>query len=780
MKKIMILFIGLLILTNIIPAQTTKTLGDTIDVLHYSINFSMLNFTSKQITGQADIQLTSRINNQNYIALELMSLTVDSVKMNNANVSYTYANRRINIPLSTPLNPSDTVIVSVYYHGIPYTGSWGGFHFETNYAYNMGVGFEENPHNLGKVWYPCIDDFTDRATYDFYITVTDTRKAVCGGILIEEINNGNGTKTFHWKISHTIPTYIASVAAGTYTIINDTFHGIQADIPITLYVKSSQVNAANASFVNLKNILTAYEGFLGPYPWERIGYTSTTIGAMEHVSNIHYPSSCIDGTLNYEYLIAHELSHMWVGNKVTCGAREDMWLNEGMATYCESLYKEGVYGEAAYKAYILDKAKKVIQFCHIIDDGYRAIYGIPHDYTYGETVYQKGACVTYTLRGYLGDSLFFDVMKQYLDTFAYQNVTSYQLRDFLSRRTGMDMTAFFDTWVFNPGFPQFSIDSFAATNTGGGNYQVVVNVRQKLRGTTLYANNNRIPITFMNNQWQRADDILQFSGATGTDTFTIPFNPTMAFLDLDQKLCDATTDLAVTAKLVGVYTMTHAYQYIDVQQISDSAFIRVCHHFVKPDTIQRVIPYFKMSTSRYWHVDGIFPSNFLAKGRFFYNNGYNTNNGYLDHGLITSKYDTTVLLYRPDVNHDWQIEPTTISGSWQSGYLITDTLKKGEYTIGVLKNQTAIWEEKKTEQPILKIAPNPSNSDFHFACNLQQKTFLKIFDTNGKLLQEFFVSEGNQSFQWKPKYQNSNCYIVKLQDIATQEIIQTEKICYVE
>lgn len=780
MKKITLIIICFFLFTNISFSQTAKTLGDTIDVLHYNIDFSMLNFTSKQITGRADIQLTSRVNNQQYIALELVTLLVDSVKINNANVSYTYANKRITIPLGTPINTNDTLVVSVFYHGIPYKGSWGGFHFETNYAYNMGVGFEENPHNLGKVWYPCVDDFIDRATYDFHITVTDTRKAVCGGILISEINNGNGTKTFHWHISRSIPTYLASVAAGNFTIITDTFQGIQADIPITFYVKPTQVTAANVSFAKLKNILTAFENFLGPYPWERVGYTSTTLGAMEHVSNIHYPSACIDGTLNYEYLIAHELAHMWVGNKVTCGAREDMWLNEGMATYCESLYKEGVYGKTAYKAYQLDKAKKVIQFCHVIDGGYRALYGIPHSHTYGETVYQKGGCVTYTLRGYLGDSLFFNVMKQYLDTFAYQNVTSYQLRDFLTRRTGIDMTAFFDTWVFNPGFPQFSIDSFSVQNIGGANHQVIVNVRQKLRGTTQYANNNRVPITFMNNQWQRFDDVLQFSGNRGIDTFIVPFNPTLAALDLEQQLCEATTDMAVTAKVTGVYTMAHTYQIVDVQQVTDSAYIRVCHHFVRPDTMQREMPHFLMSTSRYWHVDGIFPGDFLAKGRFFYNYAYNTNNGYLDHGLITSRYDTTVLLYRQDVKHDWQIVPATISGSWQSGYLIVDTLKKGEYTIGVLKNQTDIFEEKKTEKTVLKITPNPSNSDFQLFCNLQQNGVLKIFDVNGKLLQEFFVSEGNQSFQWRPGHKNSSCYIVKLQDAATQQTIQTEKICYVE
>ena len=127
---------------------------------------------------------------------------------------------------------------------------------------------------------------------------------------------------------------------------------------------------------------------------------------MEHATNITYPNSSINGSLSDEWLYAHELSHMWFGDKVTCASADDMWLNEGWAVFCESVFREGLYGKESYKTTMRSKLKDVLQFTHIKDGGYRALYGIPPEYTYGSTVYDKGGQVAHTLRGYLGDSLF--------------------------------------------------------------------------------------------------------------------------------------------------------------------------------------------------------------------------------------------------------------------------------------------------------------------------------------------------------------------------------------
>ena len=158
----------------------------------------------------------------------------------------------------------------------------------------MGVGLNTQPHSFGKVWYPCIDEFTDKAYYDYYITVKNDKKAVCGGTLMSVNNNGNNTSTYHWKLHAEIPAYTSSVAVGNYVAVKDTFNGITGKIPIQIYVPASDTNHAKASFINLKNILSIFESRFGPYLWERVGYVGVPFnaGAMEHATNISFRFIC--------------------------------------------------------------------------------------------------------------------------------------------------------------------------------------------------------------------------------------------------------------------------------------------------------------------------------------------------------------------------------------------------------------------------------------------------------------------------------------------------------
>ena len=91
--------------------------------------------------------------------------------------------------------------------------------------------------NLGKCWFPCVDNFTDKASYDLFFTVNNSQKAICGGNLINTVDNGNGTSTWHWQIPQEVATYHVSFAVGDYVEWTDTYNGIERDIPVTVYVK---------------------------------------------------------------------------------------------------------------------------------------------------------------------------------------------------------------------------------------------------------------------------------------------------------------------------------------------------------------------------------------------------------------------------------------------------------------------------------------------------------------------------------------------------------------
>lgn len=689
---------------------TTLIYSDSLDAVHYGIHLTAIDVTNKTIKGYTDVKLVSKVNSLEEIKLELAVLTVDSVFVENTlTQDFVRISDKLIINLPQALNEGDTVNTRIFYHGQPFVDptGWGGFHFSGSYALNLGVGFGAIPHNLGKAWFPCIDDFHDRALYDVYLTVSNDKKAISGGLLTEITDLGNNTSTWHWKTEYTLPTYLISATTGTYSLVSDSYAGLQETVPITYYCRPADTIRVAGTFSNLKSIMAVYENHFGPYPFERIGYTGTpgSLGAMEHAANVSYPFSGWTGNSDNEWWYAHELSHMWFGDKVTCASAEDMWLNEGWAVWCESLYREGIYGKQAYKDNMRSKHKNVLLSAHLTDGGYYAVYGIPQTITYGKTVYEKGGQVTHTLRGYMGDSLFFGGVKAYLQQYGYNFASSFDMRDFLTAYSGIDMTPFFDAWVFAPGFPHFSIDSAITVPTGNG-YDVTVFVRQKLKGTTQYANANHLEISFMNSDWQILTDTIIFSGISGSKTFHLPFSPAGVMADLNEKISDATTDIAKTIKNTGEIDFANTYCKVAVDHIIDSAFVRITHNWVAADSMQVPVPGLRISDSRYWTVEGLFPSGFKAKGKFTY-----SRSATLDNTLITNQHDSLVILYRPSAGHPWQGTAFTRVGPWMSGVITVDSLQTGEYTLAVWdelylgKNENPNTEGKLSSKLIL--SPNP-------------------------------------------------------------------------
>jgi len=662
--------------------QQTVLYSDTLDAIHYEVHLTDISLTNKTIEGYTEIILVSKINQLSSLKLELANLIVDSVFIGLIKTQkFTRSANQLCISLDIPINKGDTINTTVYYHGHPFVdpSGWGGFHFSGEYALNLGVGFDAIPHNLGKAWFPCIDDFHDRALYDVFLTVPNDKKAISGGSLIGVQDNGNNTYTWHWKTKYTLPTYLISVTTGRYELISDSYNGLQEQIPITYYCRPADTAKTAGTFSNMKKILRVFEDHLGPYPFERVGNTGTPggLGAMEHASNVSYPFSGWTGSTYNEWWYAHELSHMWFGNKVTCASAEDMWLNEGWAVWCESLYREGIYGKHAYTDNMRLKLKDVLQSAHVNDGGYYALYGIPQTITYGTTVYQKGGQVAHTLRGYLGDSLFFGGIKAYLQKYAYNYASTFDFRDFLSAYSGIDLKPFFDAWVFAPGFPHFSIDS-SVTVKAGNSYNVTVYVRQRLQGRSQYATSNRLEISFMDKNWQKITDTIVFSGITGQKTFHLPFAPVQVMADLDEKISDATTDVAKTIKSPGESEYPQTFFKLLVEQIHDSALVRITHNWVAPDKVIASETGLRISDSRYWTVEGIFPTGFKAIGVFAYKSVVS-----LDKTLLTNASDHLVILFRPGAGHPWKETTFSQKGSWNEGTITVDNLQKGEYALGV-------------------------------------------------------------------------------------------------
>lgn len=753
--------------------------SDTFNIFKYWIDLEIGNTTNKFIKGSTKIKFAAKQNNKTFIRFDLLKLVVDSIKEGTALLTYTYNDTILKINFLAPKNINDTAWISVYYHGLPQgdASGWGGFYFDNTggaeYAYNLGVGFAANPHNYGRVWFPCFDNFVERSRYEFAIKSDTVRRAYCNGYLLSDVVTlPNRTRT--WVMNDEIPTYLASVAVAKYSQVNWNVNTINGPRPITLAAVSGDTTAMKTAFVNLPNCITGFENYFGPYIWNRFGYCGVPFnsGAMEHATNISYPRATF-GSLAYEAeLMAHELSHHWWGDQITCETKEDMWINEGMASYSAFLFKEWQYGYPNYLTAIRSQHDVLLKQLHHKEGGFRAISGIPHNLTYGDHVYKKGSDVAHNLRTYLGDAAFFTALKYVLTQKTNQSINSAQMRDLMQISSGKNLSDFFNNWVFNGGWPHFAIDSVRIINQSAANCTVSIGVKQKLYGAPSLFNNVPLEVSFFKPDWSRSTQSFTYSGAAQQFTFALNFIPVSTILNYDSKIGDATGAETKTFKTVTSQNFSMARMRMIISNTgTDSNFVRLAHNFVKPDPFKSNPSNAVLSNQHYWKVDGIWSTGFVSKARFSYDgtNNYGSTYGYLDTLLTQVSGDSICVYYRKDAGDDWEmVKPYShVQTSTKTGFVEIDTLKIGEYSFGKIGDTTSIGvKEYARDNNQISLYPNPAKRFVNVDLS-QMKHFynkLEVINAEGKEVYSALVSE--KKIRLNTEQFAKGVYLVQIKDGA--------------
>jgi aminopeptidase N len=722
------------------------TRSDSIDIKHYDLHLDIRDFTTYILKGNADVSFKPLVNGISFIDLDLLGLTVDSVKNNVGDpLSYTMQGNGFRVNLGATYNTGDSTLISVYYHGHPVTDpSFGGFYWNATYAFSIGVSLDDIPHNYGKTWFPCFDNFTTRATFDLFVTTQPAHNAVCGGLYQSTVINPDLSETHHWKVYQTIPAYLASVGVGNYVFVKDGFTNILNDtVPVWLAARPTDTTNVKNSFINLEAAFDIYEDKWGLYRWDRVGYQmeSMNSGAMEHAMNIGFPASAADGTLAWQSVMAHELSHHWWGDLVTCRTAEDMWINEGSAVYSEYLFTENFTNRAAYEAAVRNQHKNLVRICHIDDGGYWAVSGVPQAHTYGNTTYLKGADMIHTLRGYLGDSLFFSGLETLLEQNKFSDMDAIEYRDDLSAITGVNLNNYFADWIFQPGWPHISIDSMESV-TAGPNYDVTVYLKQKLVARTNYSTQVPVTLTLRDNNWNTFEQTVYSSGSNNAVTISVPFLPTSGYLNRNELISHAVTGAYKVVTATGTVAMSHANITLQVQSVTDSAFIVAEQHWAAPDPVMDWTKGYTISTQRFWRIDGIWNAGFNTNASISYNGKTTGTNSHLDNLLINATEDSLILLYRPNRSTDWT-EFSTYTKNMGNvmdkvGTISITNLQKGEYTLA-MKGQSIGIEEQNSSK--IKVYPNPTEG----LLNIESPTafdFLAITNMQGEIMVQKWVTGG--------------------------------------
>lgn len=759
-------------------AKTLAASGDSIDVLHYDIRLNILNLQQKELSGFTEISFVPEYPGMQIFTFDLEQLSVDSVQLNQNLVSHSYNSSILNVLPAQTFGPADTVRVRVYYHGNPVTdpGGFGGFTFTTDtlFAFNLGVGMTVDPHNFGRCWYPCKDNFTERAVYDFHIRVSNPKTAVCNGTLISDTDNMDGTHTLHWKLNHDIPTYLSAVAVSNYIAHRDTIQAALGPVPVSLYVNpSDSLNAVN-SFIRLDTTVKMFEQYFGPYRWERVGYVSVPFngGAMEHATSISYPRVTINGTNTYEWLFAHELAHSWFGNLVTCETAGDMWLNEGFAAWTEGFFYEKLNSVPEGRAYARQNHRMALQFASVLDGGFYPVSGIPHAITYGSTVYDLGASVVQSLRHYMGDALFFPAIRDYMDTYKFRHASSDSMRIFLEQHSGIPLTDFFQNWVYNAGVPHYRIDSTQVSPDGSGGFNIDIWLRQQRYGGSFSGQSSKVDVHFYDASWGSQVQTVSFSGATHHASFSLPYSPSAILLDPEEKCLDAVTDEVRVIKTTGVSAFPQMFCSLDAQFVQDSALVQVAHHWVAPDAETDPADAPLIFGKRFWKIDGIIPMSLSAKMTFIYDgrttNTASNSNHFLDDALITYTEDSLILVYRQGPGHYWKevssYTRNTGNVNDKAGTFVADMLVPGEYAVAMKQIGNHTPEDKVSPSPLLQAYPNPAEDklEIQFLLGTDKTAQLSLTDLQGRILRTVKVYDYQTTLQWDVRGIPSGIYWLRL------------------
>lgn len=750
--------IGLLValLAMLCPLKTKGQVPDSIDVIDYDVFLDLSN--GKPFAGDATLTI-KLLSPCNTLSLGLYgkvdSIWVDGEYQEDAEIG--------SIPLED-VSTGDTTKVRVKYQGSGHvesssTYAFGGFHFDNNLHYNLGTSFNENPHSVGRAVYPCRDNFHDKATYTLRIHSRKDWTAECSGLLQERTVLDDGTENSVWRIDKPVSSYIVGVSQAAWSRINYEINSLYGTYPLSLtYYMMDSTRVRNA-FADLDTVVPMFEHCLGPYRWDRIGYISTKYGSMEHVHNIALVRDFMHTVSERAQMtIAHELGHSWFGNLVTCSTERDMWINEGGASFCSELAMEASAGKEAANQYYQNALESVIRSTHITDAGYRSLSNMPHKYTYGSTTYDKGEMVWHSLRGYLGDSLFYSSIQKLFDDKAYGSVDAYQVRDLLAEYSGVNLDDFFSFHVFTPGFADFHVEMITPYSEKAN---ARIRIRQQGVGTTVLANGNRVPITFFGNDGEQQREVVSFDGDVTEQDFHLPFTPSYCVLDYELELSDAAT-LEVMRRGDPLTSKVAHFGLTD--SLAEGVKVIVEHHWGRPWNSDS-LPYVHRVANRYWVVRGASQESFGVQGKFHFVRADYTASSYpyLDKDFYTQKemLDSMVVLYREAEGYEWRPVSHQIVGDNREGYFIVDNLMVGEYTLAVVDMANLSIPQHQGQSCVLFPNPLRSGSPLVLDVSTGESFAVRIFDAQGHIV---WQQDSCQSGQIVHPQLPAGTYLVRIEN----------------
>ncbi len=432
------------------------------NTLNYDLRYQRLELQLDPAQQYVSGTVTSHfIPNQNMASIYFdlsNTLTVSEVKYHGSNLPFTQlATKEVKIDFPAGIPAATLDSLSIKYSGAPDTGGSAGDAFTISTQSGVPALYTLSEPYGAQEWFPTKQSLNDKIEkVDLMINTPSQYNVASNGKLFSEtVLPGNRKLTF-WQTNYPIPAYLIALGITNYTKFNDTMGNPPFPFVNYLYPSTTSNSTIMSNIEWTKTVMNTFEQYFGPYPYRNEKYGHMQFGwggGMEHAT-MSSMGSWGRG------IIAHELAHQWFGDKVTCGAWNDIWLNEGFATFGEHLANEKLLmTNSQFMSYLSSEMN------YITSSAGGSVYvsdtnlGNTGAIFSGRLSYSKGGYVVRMIKWILGDDAFYSALKDYhaRPQLAYGYAKTEDLKNSLLESTGKDFTEFFNDWIYGQGHPTYQI-----------------------------------------------------------------------------------------------------------------------------------------------------------------------------------------------------------------------------------------------------------------------------------------------------------------------------------
>lgn len=491
----------------------------------------------RKVMGEATETLSTLREGVTHLDFDCAEITVSSARVNGKDAKFELRDDKLTVQLSQPAKSGEKFDVVLVYEGKPTSGLY------------FILPDKDDPSRAREIWtqgeaedthhyIPIYDYPNDRTTFDMILTVPGNWLTVSNGKLLSVQDAPGGQKTWTWRQSQPVSTYLMSFVAGEYTQKKDSWR----NIPVTYNVPHGDEDTIEPTFRHTKEMLQFFSDRFGvAYPWDQ--YAQTTVddfvaSGMENVSattlatrDVLHAARASERPDGVDSLISHEMTHQWFGDLVTCKDWTNTWLNEGFATFGDFLWEEHEFGAdaAAYRYWREQntwmQSKELYPIPIVTRD-------INDSVEYAGNVYEKAGWVIQMLREQMGDDAFFAALKHYLESYRMQNVVTADLAKAIEESSGTNVDQFFDQWIYGAGAPRFVVRS--TYDDAAKKLSLSVRQAQKVEG---HVGLFRVPVEVAITT-SRGEKLfpIEVSKADETFSFSLDGPPLMVLFDKGDKI----------------------------------------------------------------------------------------------------------------------------------------------------------------------------------------------------------------------------------------------------